>query len=362
MNRNGIKRLLRQVHNEWAKSIEDEKVRNLVNQHSIITGGSIASLLMGEKVNDFDVYFTDFETAVAVASYYCKMFKKLNPNTKIKPKVKIDEDVVPKRIRIYVKSIGFCSEKGDAGYKYFEQFPDNIGNDFVESRFNEEDSVDPPTDQELDEEELEETPDLSGIEHDGSMPSVIQGIISAADEVSAEALQNEPPQEPGVTKSEKPKYRPIFMTSNAITLSNKIQLVTRFYGTPEEIHSNYDFTHCTNYWLSGTNELVLRPEAMECLLAKELRYQGSKYPLCSIIRTRKFIRRGYSINAGQYLKMCFQLSELDLTNVKVLEDQLTGVDTAYFTQLIERCKRDLKSNPETGINSTYIVSLVDHMF
>ena len=27
------------------------------------------------------------------------------------------------------------------------------------------------------------------------------------------------------------------------TLSDKIQLVTRFYGTPEEIHKNFDFVH-----------------------------------------------------------------------------------------------------------------------
>ena len=67
-------------------------------------------------------------------------------------------------------------------------------------------------------------------------------------------------------------------------------------------------------------------------------------------------------NAGQYLKMCFQLSELNLKDPVVLEDQLTGVDTAYFMQLIERCKRDLKKDPSIQVNSAYIVSLVDRMF
>ena len=48
------------------------------------------------------------------------------------------------------------------------------------------------------------------------------------------------------------------------------------------------------------------------LLARQLVYQGSKYPICSMIRTRKFLQRGWHINAGQYLKMAFQVSELDL--------------------------------------------------
>ncbi len=96
---------------------------------------------------------------------------------------------------------------------------------------------------------------------------------------------------------------------------------------------------------------------MEALLARELRYQGSLYPLCSIIRTRKFIKRGYTINAGQYLKMCMQLNELDLTDVDVLEDQLTGVDVAYFYQVIKYI-RDNKID----ITTAYIVEVINRIF
>src|SRR3546814_1364029 len=47
-----------------------------------------------------------------------------------------------------------------------------------------------------------------------------------------------------------PTYRPVFMSTNAITLSDKIQIVLRFYGEADAIHENYDFVHCTNYWTS----------------------------------------------------------------------------------------------------------------
>lgn len=155
-----------------------------------------------------------------------------------------------------------------------------------------------------------------------------------------------------------PKYRPVFISTNAITLSNQIQIVLRFYGEPEEIHENYDFIHCTNYWTAEHSELFLNQPALESLLARELRYSGSLYPLASMIRMRKFIKRNWSINAGQILKMALQISDLDLRDVEVLEEQLTGVDVAYFLQLIEI----LKGVDKTKLDYAYIVEIIDRMF
>ena len=159
-------------------------------------------------------------------------------------------------------------------------------------------------------------------------------------------------------EKDKPKFRPLFVTTNAITLSSKVQIVLRFYGDPDAIHENYDFVHCTNYWTSWDNKLVLRPEAMEALLTKELRYVGSKYPVCSVIRLRKFIARQWTINAGQILKMLMQVAELDLTDLKVLEDQLTGVDSAYFCKLIS----DLKEKNPEKVETAYLCEIINRMF
>lgn len=101
---------------------------------------------------------------------------------------------------------------------------------------------------------------------------------------------------------------------------------------------------------------------MEALLSRQLVYQGSKYPICSIIRTRKFLARGWHINAGQYLKMCFQVSRLDLRDLAVLEDQLVGVDSAYFLQLIDALQRKKESDPEFVVSSTYLGSIIDRLF
>jgi hypothetical protein len=155
----------------------------------------------------------------------------------------------------------------------------------------------------------------------------------------------------------KDKYRPVYLTDNAITLYDKIQLIIRFYGSPEEIHKNYDFVHCTNYW-TFEDGIVLKPEALESILNKELKYQGSLYPICSIIRTRKFIYRGWFINAGQYVKMAYQISKLDLEDISVLQEQLVGVDSYYFRQLISELE---KVNKEK-IDELYICNLIDKLF
>ena len=318
MDKKTICKILNSKHQDFLKSIKNEEVRDLVAKNSLITGGSIVSMLLNAPVSDFDYYFINQETCIAVAKYYIKEFNKAHKNkkylttTKLKrPFVEIDKETG--RVKIVVPSAGIVSEAETNDYQFFETQPDEIGQDFVDK---------------------------------------IVKKVEEADDLSMQPLEDK----------EKDKYRVIFMSSNAITLSNRVQLVIRFYGEAEEIHKNYDFVHCTNYWIAKDNKLVLNQTALESILAKRLYYTGSLYPICSIIRTRKFIERGWRINAGNYLKMCFQVSELDLTDIKVLEDQLTGVDAAYFIQVIDWCKKKQEEDKEFKITAPYLISIIDKIW
>ena len=95
---------------------------------------------------------------------------------------------------------------------------------------------------------------------------------------------------------------------------------------------------------------------------KQLIYIGSKYPVCSIIRTKKFISRGWVCNAGQFLKMIFQCGELDLTDFSVLEDQLVGVDSAYFDALIGALSSHSDKHPDFVLSYGYLTELIDRIF
>ena len=306
-----IKAVLAEKFAYLVASIEDERVRKLVQNNTIITGGAIASMLLGEPVNDFDLYFTDRETTKAVADYYVTKFK-------VKKKNGIDCAIFAEmddagRVRIVVKSAGVASAEGaEKPYEYFEGSPE------------------------------------------GAAAGYVGEVMGDAGEIEDQNEQTEAL----ALEAEDAEYRPVFMSTNAITLSGRVQIVLRFYGDADTIHENYDFVHCTNHWTSREGVLTLRPAALESLLSRELRYVGSKYPLCSVIRLRKFIKRGWVINAGQILKMLMQVSELNLKDPTVLQDQLTGVDSAYFIQLMTKIK---EKDPEK-IDSAYLCEIIDRMF
>lgn len=306
-----IRKILAAKIAQLASSVTDPVVADVILKNTIVTGGCIPSMLLKEPVNDYDVYFRTHAATKAVAEYYVNLFRNVYHQAKGIEVGSTDISITDEegRIKIKIKSAGVASEVGSQKpYEYFEGQEDGKAEDYIES---------------------------------------LTRNLTNADEVAGSTVDDQ-----------KPAYRPVFLSSNAITLSDKVQIIVRFYGEPEEIHSNYDFEHCTSYWTSWDDNLVLNPKALESLLAKELRYVGSKYPLCSIIRTRKFIARGWSINAGQYLKMAMQLNELDLKNLDVLEDQLVGVDSAYFCHLIA----SLRTQDPEKVNASYIATIIDRIF
>ena len=69
-----IKSVLRNKINEWLESIEDEDLRKVCRSEAIVTGGCIASMLLGEEVNDFYIYFRTKGTVERVAKYYVDKF------------------------------------------------------------------------------------------------------------------------------------------------------------------------------------------------------------------------------------------------------------------------------------------------
>ena len=296
MNSKNIKRHLNAKLKDWLDSISDEEVKTLIRKNTIITGGAMVSLLTGEPVNDYDVYFRTKEACLAVARYYTDQWNKTHPDNR---QAVVDTNENSSKISVFISSQGVVSE---------------------------------------------------------SSPNPFEDGVSI----------KEKPEEPE-TNTEKPKYRPVFITSNAITLSDKIQVIVRFYGEVEQIHSNFDFVHCTCSWTSWDNQVQLPTKALECIINKELFYVGSKYPLCSIIRTRKYLERGYHINAGQYVKMAFQLNQLNLNDVETLKDQLLGVDSTYFEVLISAIHAKQLKNKEDNtigeeVDTAYVIELINRIF
>jgi len=304
--RRGIKKEAKDKIDEWLLTIDNAEVIGAIKKDIILTGGSICSMLMGDKVNDFDFYFKTKETTELVAKYYVDKFneshkEKLKEGTiSYTPEVRTEQienikGEVEDRVIIFIKSAGVVSEEQDE-YGYFEMMGEEDAIKFAESFKEKEDS--------------------------------------------------------------KEKYRVTFLSQNAITLSDKVQIVIRFYGQPDQIHNNYDFVHAKCYYDYDKDHLELNSQALECMLSYSLVYEGSLYPIASIFRMKKFLERGWRITAGQQLKIMWQISEIDLSNPKILREQLTGVDMAYMWQLIQA----LSGVDPAKIDSAYISTIIDKIF
>ena len=342
--------------NEWLQSISDENLRKDLMSNIIVTGGCITSMFQQEKVNDFDVYFKSKAITKRVAQYYCDVWNVDNQYTKNK---------IGKSATSWVLD-GQDVQDWKDGNKQLSSF----ASDYIDMDYDENMEWDSDTPLfgasgmllSVDVDRIKIMVNSDGIavnsdeiadENEYDMESYLKNV-EELDELSESTAESK----------EKGKYEPVFLSTNAITLSDKVQLIVRFHGSPGEIHENYDFIHTTNYW-TFDGGLVTNTEALEAILSRTLSYVGSKYPIASLIRSRKFINRGWSINAGQYLKMAMQISKLDLTNIYVLEDQLVGVDSIYFLNFIEKLKEDIESGKkkkEDLIDNTYIMSVVDRIF
>jgi hypothetical protein len=290
---------------EWINSIEDEPLRKEVREGLIVTGGCIASMLLKEPVNDYDIYFKDKSVLMKISQYYVSRIRKIYKNA------------------ISDSTVEVVDSKNIPTKDYAEDGNDhNKWSFFVKGlKQGDEDRV------------------------KIYIPHI--GYWRRSDDVQGE-------------NQDELNYEPVYLSENAISLSKDVQLVVRFFGDAKEIHTNYDFIHATNYFHydGGKAKLVCNIGALQSLLTKELIYVGSKYPLTSVIRTKKFITRGFTINAGTYLKILWQVAELDLKDPVVLQEQLIGVDVAYFSMLIEILQN---VDPEK-LTYNYVSEIIDRVF
>jgi hypothetical protein len=163
-------------------------------------------------------------------------------------------------------------------------------------------------------------------------------------------------------------YTPVLLSGNAITLGRAdrrnapVQLILRFTGEPAQVHENFDWVHATN-WFDLRHGLVTNVEALACLLTRELRYQGSRYPLAALIRSYKFVDRGFQRpHAGHLLVLTQELAGLNWHDPHVWYDQLTGVDFAYFHEVITRIRSLLAEGVgmDTIVHS-YLAQIVEEV-
>lgn len=322
MNKKHIHDHLKKKVDDWLASIPDPSLVEVLRRNVIVTGGAIVSLLQGEKPRDYDVYLRTEEACVAVATHYAMQWNRENPGKGL-----VEIRGQDGRVECFIRSKG---EAGDSPAEGSDPLPDDGICSVGDAEAEEYDSV----------------------------PS--QEVANIEGEEPPEKKRDRPKKDDKEAEKKNP-YRPVYLSTNALSLSDGIQIVIRFYGPVEEIHKNFDYVHCTSYYDHASGHVELPSEALECIINKELVYHGSKYPLCSLLRMRKFMDRGWHINAGQVVKMCYQLNELNLKDFKTFKDQLIGVDSAYFSMMLGEIQSAMEK-PGFEVTQGYLFDLIDRVF
>lgn len=294
-----IKKVISSKMEEWLETITDESLRKDVKANLLVSGGSICSLMLNEPVNDYDIYLQDKNVLMRLVEYY----------------------VTPYKVEIW-----------DGDKK--DDIITNYRRNFTEEQFNEHYSMVSCSLRNLQPKQIKLFIVDGGMKIDNAIENTVEGVVK--------------------------KYRVAYLSPNAISLTDDIQIVIRFHGTPTEIHKTFDFIHATNYF-TFKDGIVTSIKALQSVISKQLYYQGSLYPLTSVIRAKKFIKRNWNITAGEYLKMIFQCSLLDFTNLDVLEEQLIGIDVAYFSTLIDALRKAQEGNGEFKLSAEYLNELIDRI-
>lgn len=319
-----IKSTIRRKLDDWLKSIDNPDLVRAIRNDVIVSGGAIATMSTGEGVNDYDVYFRTKATAINVALYYISKFQEVNkelttPIPSLRAShVKNIKGEDEERLLMHIQSAG-AVEVNAPPYQYFETTADWEQRNYFEPKSVLEDDV----------------------ESTDANPDLVYAAVSGG-------------------KGKDRPYSPVFFTNNAITLTGDIQLVIRFFGEPAKLHTNYDFVHCMSYYDYRSDKLEVTPDAMQCMLERTLVYAGSLYPLCTLMRLRKFISRGWRIDAGEMLKIAYNVGEVNFQDPDMLKEQLMGVDVAYMHQFIGALTIARKEGKR--ITPTYFAELLDRCY
>ena len=82
------------------------------------------------------------------------------------------------------------------------------------------------------------------------------------------------------------------ITENAITLKTKVQLITKHYGSPDQIRKTFDFIHCLPWYDPALDKLYISKQQYDLCVAKKLLVNN--IDSVTSHRKNKFFDKGWS--------------------------------------------------------------------
>ena len=158
-------------------------------------------------------------------------------------------------------------------------------------------------------------------------------------------------------------YKPLFTSDNAISYETdnklKFQLIKKIFDYPENVMAQFDFTICMCSYTPALDLIQMHDNFMEHVAGRMLVFNpDAKYPINSLFRAHKFIKKGYKISAIEWIKLGLKCNQLNLLNYAVLKEQLEGIDTVFlknFTDnLKDKAEKEYDFNEFMGMMDEYL--------
>lgn len=133
----------------------------------------------------------------------------------------------------------------------------------------------------------------------------------------------------------------IFETSNAITYKNEngpnIQLIIHPLMMLDDVHdliNSFDYTICMGAYDFSEDEFILHDRFLEHLARKELYYNiKARYPIASLFRLHKFLKRGYTISGIEIIKLGLSINNINISDNRKLSEHINGIDVSILQDL-----------------------------
>lgn len=123
----------------------------------------------------------------------------------------------------------------------------------------------------------------------------------------------------------------------------RVQLITAFHGTPDEVFKSFDFTVCCGAYSFSNEGFTLHHRFLPDIGKRKLVYLGgSRYPICAIYRTVKYQARGYALPGSTAMHLGLAAAKLEIKTYAELKAQIRGIDTMFLGNY-------LNSLPDEGL-------------
>lgn len=136
---------------------------------------------------------------------------------------------------------------------------------------------------------------------------------------------------------------------------DRYQLICASFGQPEEVIKRFDYTMCMGAYDPRKRDFILDPLFLKHCSQRRLIFNvNSEFPICSLWRAVKFIKRGWKLPGTEAIKLSLKINNIQLTNLSVLKRQLMGIDTIFLKELTD----DLAAKGETKYDFLEAIDMI----